>query len=306
MIAAADAATAREALLRWAESGGVPSFRGHTGSTVYATRLEGRTCFLRLTDAGFRSLADTHAELAFIEHLAGAGIAVARPIPSRGSLLVEEVGLFHAVMFARAPGFFVQPDSEHWSAAFFRRYGATLACMHRAARSFSTDGLDWRSDWTAEPVLVEGLSRIRAADAPLAAKLDRLWRALDDENEAFGESAMVHADYAPQNVRYLPSGAIAVFDFANCCRHWLLYDLAVAIHVLRHAPDREMLRSWVIEGYRSAMPLPGDLCLLDLLLQLRSVYVYCDRLFRFGSKPSADQSANLEQMRELLLSGRAW
>jgi len=178
--------------------------------------------------------------------------------------------------------------------------------MHRAASPFSTDGLGWRSDWQAEPVLAEGLFRIRASDAPLAAMLDRLWRQVDDEEEAFGESAMVHADYAPQNIRYLPSGAITIFDFANCCRHWLLYDLAVSMHVLRHAADREMLRSWVIEGYRSAGALPGDLGLLDLLLQLRSVYVYCDRLFRFGRTPSADQSANLEQIRQPLLAGRAW
>jgi len=106
-IAAADAATAREALSRWAASSSVPSFRGHTGSTVYATRLEGRTCFLRLTDTSFRPPADTHAELAFIEHLASAGVAVARPIPSRRGLLAEDVGLFTAVMFARAPGLYV-------------------------------------------------------------------------------------------------------------------------------------------------------------------------------------------------------
>ena len=40
--------------------------------------------------------------------------------------------------------------------------------------------------------------------------------------------------------------------------------------------------------------------------EVTSVYVYCDRLFRFGGAPSADQSANLKQIRELLLAGRAW
>jgi Ser/Thr protein kinase RdoA (MazF antagonist) len=99
---------------------------------------------------------------------------------------------------------------------------------------------------------------------------------------------------------------ITSFDFDNCCRHWFLYDLAASQSALRLRPDREKLVQWIIEGYQELRPLPGDRRLFGLLLRLRFLYIYCDRLYSFGSTPRPEQMDILRSFRDRLISGDVW
>jgi Ser/Thr protein kinase RdoA (MazF antagonist) len=279
---------------------------GTSASSVFGVRINGATHFLRLTSQSFRTAGDVTDELGFLRHLCSQGVRVAMPVPSIYDRMVERVGGYHAALFRRAPGLRATPEARLWNRAFFREWGRTLAFQHQAARTVCSAWSGWRQDWRREPVLVEGLKYIRGNDKELAHCVDAILAELNLQGDAFGDVGMIHADLGPQNFRYDPEFGITAFDFDNCCRHWFLYDIAVALSVLRLRSEREQLVQWIFEGYRDVHPLPGDPGLLRLLLRLRLLYVYCDRLYSFGVAPGPDQRDILRGFRDRLIVGDVW
>ena len=279
---------------------------GTCASSVFGVRMNGTTHFLRLTDRSFRSLDDVTGEVSFLAHLDSHSVQVALPILSIHGRAVEEVGSHFAVLFRRAPGVHVMPDGAHWNEVLFREWGRALARQHAAARTFPDCSLGWRQDWRREPVLVEGSATIQATDDELAQISDKVFTELEAHASGLGEIGTIHADMAPQNFRYEPRLGITPFDFDNCCRHWFLYDIAVSQSVLRLRQDREKLVQWILEGYQELRQLPGDRHLSGLLLRLRLLYVYCDRLHSFGPTPRPAQMDVLRGFRDRLISGDVW
>jgi Ser/Thr protein kinase RdoA (MazF antagonist) len=279
---------------------------GTSASSVFGVRVSGTTHFLRLTDRSFRSLEDATDEMSFLAHLHAHSVQVAMPIPSIHGRAVEMVGGHLATIFRRAPGIRVTPEGVYWNEALFREWGRALARQHTAARTFLNPSFGWRQDWRREPVLVESLARIRATDNELAQIADSLFAELEAHISVLGEVGTIHADIGPQNFRYEPRRGITPFDFDNCCRHWFLYDVAVCKSVLRLRPEREQLVEWIIEGYQELRPVPGDSGLFGLLLHLRLLYVYCDRLHSFGLTPGPEQLNILRGFRDRLICGEIW
>ena len=279
---------------------------GKSASSVFGVRVDGATHFLRLTNQSFRKLDDATDEVAFLSHLHAHGVRVAMPVASIRGRNVEEVGGYRAVMFRRAPGFRVTAKGPYWDQAFFRAWGRALALQHEAARSFDHPSLGWRRDWRREPVLVDGLAKIRATDQQLAQAAETILATLEAQASVLGEVATAHNDMAPQNFRYKPGDGITAFDFDNCCRHWLLHDIAVSLSVLRLWPERGQLVQWLFEGYRDVRPFPGDPVSIRLLLRLRLLYVYCDRLYSFGAAPVPEQANILNAFRDRLIGDNVW
>jgi Ser/Thr protein kinase RdoA (MazF antagonist) len=279
---------------------------GTSASSVFGVRVRGATHFLRLTSRSFRSTDDATDELSFVHHLCSHGVHVAMPVASIHGENVEKVGDFLATLFRRAPGLRVTPEARFWNRTFLREWGRALAFQHQAAHSFRNPSSGWRRDWRQEPMLVEGLRHIQANDAQLVCCVDTIFAELGLQADHFGEVGTIHADFAPQNFRYDPELGVTAFDFDNCCRHWFLYDIAVSVSVLRLRPEREQLIQWMLEGYRDVRLVPGDLGSLRLLLWLRLLYVYCDRLQRFGVAPKPDQTDILRALRDRLIRGDVW
>ncbi|MEJ1969192.1 MAG: phosphotransferase [Rhizomicrobium sp.] len=291
-------ALAREALTRWSwDRDTAVAPQDSLANAVFAVACGGETCFLRLTDPSWRSLADTEVELAFVAHLSSRGVRVALPIASLAGRMVENVRGSAAVLFRCAPGLHVEPSDPDWCEDLFREWGRTMARQHEAARAFSAPSVSWRDDWRLEPAMRDGLAAIEARDAELSRASAHLLSELERYGSALGETGMIHADLAPQNFRYDRTTGITTFDFANCCRHWFLYDFAVSCYALRRVPERDRLAAWLADGYREQRPLPGDPDLMGLLLRLRTLYVYCDRLKQFGATPGADGLATLREIR---------
>jgi Ser/Thr protein kinase RdoA (MazF antagonist) len=305
MIRAADESTARAALRRWRADPTPPAFVGFSASSVYAARIGGEACYLRLTDDAFRSRAEVESELAFVRHLHGRGARVSPPIVSRAGDVIEIVTsgsiTFVATVFSAAPGLYVTPDSEDWDEPFFRAWGRGLALLHHAARGYSQPADVWRDSWRLEPVLRIGTERLRAGDPELAAAIDRIFQDLELRSRDLGDVGMIHADVGPQNFRYDRQAGITTFDFDNCCRHWLLYDLAVSLFALRARPDRARLRSWIVAGYREIAAPPGDLDAVGALFALRLLYILCDRALTAGPRPTAAQAAALKTLRDQIV-----
>jgi amicoumacin kinase len=279
---------------------------GTSASSVFGVRVNGATHFLRLTSQSFRSFDDVTDELSFLCHLCSHGVRVAMPVASTHGQIVEKVGDYLATLFRRARGLRVMPEARLWNRTFFWEWGRALAFQHQAGHTFGNPSSGWRQDWRREPVLLEGLKYIRANDNQLAHCVDATFAELDSQGDAFGEVGTIHADFGPQNFRYDPKIGITAFDFDNCCRHWLLYDIAVSLSVLRPRPEREQLAQWLFDGYSSLRPLPGDPGSLRLLQRLRLLYVYCDRLYSFGVALRPDQTNILRVLRDRLILNNVW
>ena len=102
---------------------------------------------LRLNHASERTVEYIAAELAFIEHLAGRGLRVARPLPSQAGNLVEsvmtEMGLFHSVLFEFLPG--QRRELDDLDVQSIEAWGRALGRLHQASQGFKIEG---RSDWS--------------------------------------------------------------------------------------------------------------------------------------------------------------
>src|SRR5215510_10412955 len=171
---------------------------GTSASSVFGTRVNGATHFLRLTSQSFRSADDAADEVSFLHHLCSHGVQVAMPVPSIHGGTVEKVGDYLATLFRRAPGLRLTPETPRWNRAFFWEWGRTLASQHQASRTFCNPSSGWRRDWRREPVLVEGLKHIQANDKQVAHCVDDTFAGLELQGGAFGEYGTIHADFAPQ------------------------------------------------------------------------------------------------------------
>jgi Ser/Thr protein kinase RdoA (MazF antagonist) len=111
---------------------------------------------------------------------------------------------------------------------------------------------------------------------------------------------MTHADFGPRNFNYHPELGIIAFDFGNCCYHWYISDLAIALSTLRRWPsdERDRYRDWLLAGYQEVFPIDGELLAnISWFFRLRILYVYLDRLMLFGPTPTAEQQATLHELR---------
>jgi Ser/Thr protein kinase RdoA (MazF antagonist) len=120
---------------------------------------------------------------------------------------------------------------------------------------------------------------------------------------------MTHADFGPRNFNYHPELGITAFDFGNCCYHWYISDLAIALSTLRRYPrhERDRYRDWLLSSYQEVSPIDQQL-LADIswFLRLRILYVYLDRLMLFGPSPTAEQQATLGELRRNVHERYEW
>jgi Ser/Thr protein kinase RdoA (MazF antagonist) len=295
---------AARALAHWPADPGSLAHVATSGNAVYRFTRDGVPHILRLTHPAHRSAAETEAELAFLEHLRASGVRANVPVASRSGRRVEIVDGVSACVLTWVPGLAVAPDSEHWNETFFREWGASLARIHAAARTYR--GLP-RWDWRDEGLIADADDLFPEDDTPVRAEFARVMRALEEVPRSRATYGMIHADFAPANFQYVPGEGIHAFDFGNCCTHWFASDLAISLSVLRRRPDRDRLREWLLAGYRDAGPpdaaAPGP---LELLIQLRILYVLLSRLRGFGPHPNEAQRATLETLRTAVLERFAW
>ena len=101
---------------------------------------------------------------------------------------------------------------------------------------------------------------------------------VEDRASSFGQTGFIHADFAPQNYRCKRNTDLTAFDLDNCVRHWLAYDLAVAVSILTRSQEGEESIHQLLTGYQEIAPLPCAREALQELAKLRALYVLCDRI----------------------------
>ena len=173
--------------------------------------------------------------------------------------------------------------SPNWDKVYYREWGRNLASIHRASRSYAP-AKPKRWQWDEENLILN-FDR-------LLPKHDRdsrsLFKALMDECHSLPKTeatfGLIHGDHAPNNLVFDPdTKQITAIDFGNCCYHWYMADLGIALSVARRKENREEIKAALLEGYTESEALPqGHEKLIDLFIRLRAMYVYLDRLNRYG------------------------
>jgi Ser/Thr protein kinase RdoA (MazF antagonist) len=248
---------------------------------VYRIEAGGRRFWLRVHPAGWRSQAQTEAEVAAILAVVEAGGAAARPVSLRVGGHVIEIeapeGMRGAVLFEDAPGAdlsFLGPDGV----ANARRYGAASARLHHACDTVTS--LAGRTPFDLESVVTRPAAVIaahldKADQAELAGVVERLVESL-----AVGGDLTIgfcHGDLNCQNLHFAGETATAI-DFDCCALGWRAFELAgFARGVAWNAKPGDATGALIaaqLDGYRQHRRIePADLAAIPAMLLGQRLWV---------------------------------
>ncbi|MDE1996834.1 MAG: phosphotransferase [Rhizobiaceae bacterium] len=219
----------------------------------------GRYVF-RISHHRARGPADVKTETSFLMHLSASGVPVAEPVPTRdGTLFVHGLspeGQRPAVLFDAIGGREPYPTGLADAAA----NGRTLALLHNAAETFSSDGALYRLD--LEHLLHRPMARIRNSriveNAGILGEFERIAERTSQTLLAFGNLSCTycHGDCHGFNSRINDAGDAVFFDFDDSGPGYLAYDLSVFLWG-NVSFGRRLTPAWdaFLRGYRAVRPI---------------------------------------------------
>lgn len=268
------------AAAHWPQITGAPQLFMQRENVVF--RVD--TCLgphaLRLHRPLYHSAAALRSELDLMAFLAGQGMLVPRPLPSRdGTLLVPAAGR-HASLLSWLPGQPMGQARQPLAArgtdrtALFAAIGRQMARLHALTDGWTPPQGFVRPRWDRDGLVGDApfWGRFWDHGAPedrtlLLAVRDRARRQLDAATGA--DVGLIHADIGNENV-LVHGNAVHFIDFDDSGFGFRLFDLATTLYKAAAEPDFPELQAALLAGYGEHRPLP-DLTLLPLFIVLRSL-----------------------------------
>ncbi|MBX3034902.1 MAG: phosphotransferase [Bdellovibrionaceae bacterium] len=313
MIRHASLNDARKFVLRWSDNAESVEHIGDRGNSVFSFKnAQGNLQILRFTDPDFRSFDELLGELAFVNHLHATDVPVAKALPTDDGQLAFladcESGDLICSSIAYAQGLEIQEDSRHWNKDFFKEWGRNLGLIHQASMQFEPSSGFRRWSWEEEILIARAEQLIPVEDRASLEEFHEVMDLCRHLPKSPSEFGLIHADHAPQNFRYDPEmGRITAFDFGNCCYHWFISDVAIALSTVRRKPNREEIREGILDGYSTVRSLPSSYEeLIDPFIRLRVVYVYLSRLHFWSVNRTPAQAKEIEVLRDRVHSKTGW
>jgi len=261
--------------------------RGHRlvslseNATYLVDLVDGTTVAVRLHRPGFRSPAEIHSELAWINALREDRV-VATPgiIPDRNGQQLHRFeahdGSRFAVMFEFVPGCSPRIEDEDSLLRSFRTIGAITRRMHRHAASWRPPAGFERVTWSPEFILgidssweswrlnpeVSGSTAVALGEVEAAA-LSLLHRYRRLHPDRFG---LIHTDLRTANL-LVERDRLTVIDFDDCGFGFPMWDLAGALSFIEAEPVVPALVHAWIDGYGGVDA--ADLRVIPALIMLR-------------------------------------
>ena len=253
-------------------------------NAVYGFRAEGLPFFLRIAEERHRSRGQLLAELDFVRFLGSRGLTVIGAVPSNRGEDIESTRtpdgrLWHAVVFATAPGRKFRYFSRDINRSLFRMWGSAMGRMHAVSREYAPGVPVHRPAWHAQDTTCCTDSMIPATEISARrefALIDEWLESLPRTRESWG---LIHADFERTN--FVRDGAVLwIYDFDDACYHWYLADVAHALWAFRDAPaaDRKRFLTWFMEGYGRESAVPDESSeYLSWFVRLRSLCLFMHR-----------------------------
>lgn len=283
---------------------------GNSANHVYSFVKSGQTRFLRLTSSRDRTKEQIEAELDFIAYLHRGGINAMPPILSAAERFIEELssanGSLFACVFEEAKGERFRYDSTKINKEHFKLRGRTLGQIHRRSKDYVPSGGFRRFIWDEDKLLLEAENFLPKSESIIWREFYALKEQLRDcpkSNQTYG---LIHGDFGETNYRY-QNEQLNIFDFDDCCYHWLVYDLAITIYP--HGWRKEGLRllDWLLEGYFEDMDLNMTLTDVTMFCQWRLIYTFLVFARRWGFENLSEQQYKwFTQKRENIARGYEW
>ncbi|MFX3672914.1 MAG: phosphotransferase enzyme family protein [Paenisporosarcina sp.] len=270
----------------------------------------------RLTLPKRRSKEQIESELSFMETLQGNGIRTVQPYELNGKSiftvrLKEQSYILTLFEFSEGNVVDVMNPSE-WNEDFFRKWGETIAEMHKGSMNSEATLL--------RPIFIEDRESVNLIPSLLKSVdplYDMVYEGLKKElatylrtPENFG---LIHNDLHQGNF-FVDAGNLRIFDFDDCAYNWFAQDLAVSIY---HAlwTGESFHPGWIdfhavflknfFDGYRSLHTISkDDWQLVLILLRLRELFLF----LLFKNKWNLDdleewQSYKLAQLESAIQNG---
>ncbi len=313
MIRHANIAIAKVAVKYWnGDPDSITHVGNHASSIFTFKNKDDNLQILRFTDPFFRSLSDTNAELAFVNHLYSENVPVAPALNTSEGLLAFELqtksGFFICSSIKFAEGIHIDESSQGWNIRFFKEWGRNIALIHASSIRFDTsNSTTVRWEWKNELLFRRAEVLIPPEDTESRRELQEIFSECECLSKSNNDFGLIHADHAPQNFRYaIEANRITAFDFGNCCYHWFISDLAISLSTIRRKPNREEIKEGILNGYSSIRALPRDYeKQIDLFIRLRVLYFYLSRLHMW-TNPTEQQKRELLQIRNRVHSKIGW
>ncbi len=296
---------------QWAP-GVEPVFVRAFSNHVYLLPSSAGRLYLRITSGAHRSEPQLQSELEFIRFLAGRGVPVSEPVPSRSGSLVRPLDLngetYYASVFHEAPGLEFAALPPGVRRAFLRAAGETMGRLHREGERFirpqGFQRFPWSDDrWVHFPTFVP--EREREA-WQLYRELDAWTSALPKDPSLFG---LVHGDFTILNMR-IDGTRVTLFDFDSCCEHWYGYEIATFLHYfggLDVTARSEAYRE-VLAGYAASTPLDDRaIAAIPLFGKMRLLYSFLVFAETWGFEDlSPEQDGYFALRRRLFTQDPTW
>ncbi len=246
------------------DPGAPPELVRRSSNEVFRARRDGRTVYLRVTPASYRTAREVQGEIDWMHDLAGAGLRVARPIRSTAGRLCEQGRVAGDPVFLtclqEAPGRPAEKPADY-RPEVIASWATLLADLHmHASRRTGPSG---RGNWDEDRVFQIALQAHDPATAPAQKALRTLvtWmQGLATGRDVFG---LTHADLHLGNLS-VDDDQVTAFDFDDACHHWYLHDVAVAVTSIRKAAwenpgqvDAPASEATFLTHYFARHPLPA-------------------------------------------------
>ncbi|MEH7344049.1 phosphotransferase [Bacillus sp. JJ1532] len=257
---------------------------------VYEVYKEGKPYILRITHSSHRELENLYAEIEWVNYLYQQGINVSTAFESINGKFVEFISaedqsVFFGSLFSKATGKPVKTKENPFNNDLLSTWGKQIGKMHTATKKYvSSPLIKKRPHWYEDELLnvekyfpaTETIARQNAIEL-----LEKI-KSIPVDSDNYG---LIHTDIHAGNFFY-DGSSIHVFDFDDCCYHWLVSDIAIPLYysclssfTAKEINEREEFGRLFIDaflaGYKTENNLPhGWEEQMPLFLMLRDITLY--------------------------------
>ena len=267
---------ALQAAAHWPQITGQPDLFMRRENVVYRVQTTLGPHALRLHRPGYHTTDALRSELDWMAMLAGQGVLVPRPMPSRDGELLVRVGDRHASLLSWLPGHPMgrsgQPLALTGTARtdLFTAIGAQMARLHALTDRWSPPPGFTRPRWDRDGLVGDAPFWGRFWEGDDSALLIQVRdRAREMLVTPPHDTGLIHADLVNENV-LVDGPHVHFIDFDDSGFGYRVFDLATTLYKAADEPDLPVLQQALLAGYATQRPLP-DLELLPLFIVLRSV-----------------------------------
>ena len=303
--------TVEKALRHWGMENAQYELIAARENSVFRIDDGGGSVALRLHRRGYRTNAELHSELLWMQAASEGGIVVPSPIPTAaGEMLLNtdgvQVDMLTWLSGATLASAMETQDTQARS-LLFHSLGREMARLHDVCDAWSVPAGFQRLAWNIDGLLGETPHWGRFWDNPCLLSKDKqlfeefrltasaeLTRRQNDLD--FG---LIHADLVPANVMVCGQ-TLKLIDFDDGGFGFRAFDVATALLKHRDEDDYSSLRDALIDGYGSIRAF--DSTNLDLFLAIRAATYVGWNITRLEESGATERNARFIDTANALMS----